>query len=79
VGITVPRTSETQWAQLSPLAKGQSIQPGDLLFFGTPDDASHVGMAIGNGQMIHAPYTGANVQIASVSRTDYLGAARPAP
>lgn len=37
-----------------------NLQPGDLLF---PSD-HHVGIYIGNGQMIHAPHTGAKVKVA---------------
>ena len=50
-------------------------QPGDLLFFGSP--IHHVGMYIGNGQLVEAPYTGASVRVASAYRSDYVGAGRP--
>ncbi|MEV5889902.1 WXG100 family type VII secretion target [Nonomuraea fuscirosea] len=42
-----------------------SPQPGDIVFFGHP--ASHVGVYIGDGQMIHAPRPGADVTVAPVS------------
>lgn len=38
------------------------LQPGDLIF----PHSGHVGIYIGNGQMIHAPQTGEKVQIAPV-------------
>ncbi|MFI8977285.1 peptidoglycan DD-metalloendopeptidase family protein [Nocardia asteroides] len=66
--IILPRTSEQQWeigVELNSLA---DLQPGDLVFGAwndnnTPNDPSddlpgHVGIAIGEGQMIHAPTTG---------------------
>ena len=35
-------------------------RPGDLVTYRS--DASHVGMYVGNGQVIHAPYPGAPVR-----------------
>lgn len=43
----------------------RELQPGDLVFRGRP--ASHVGIYLGNGQVIHAPRTGDVVKITSVS------------
>ncbi|MGI5271562.1 WXG100 family type VII secretion target [Nonomuraea sp. CA-218870] len=40
-------------------------QPGDMVFFGDP--AGHVGVYIGNGQMIHAPNSTTVVQVANVA------------
>ncbi|MDP2310918.1 MAG: NlpC/P60 family protein [Pseudomonadota bacterium] len=40
------------------------VQPGDMLLFGNP--VNHVGMAIGGGQMVSAPYTGATVKIGGI-------------
>ncbi|NCW91598.1 MAG: hypothetical protein EBV80_05565 [Acidimicrobiia bacterium] len=37
----------------------------------------HVGIYIGNGQMIHAPRTGDVVKISSVTWTRVLGVGRP--
>ena len=48
------------------------MQPGDLVFY-----PGHVGMYIGHGEMIHAPHTGANVEIAPL-QSDIIGAGRPA-
>ncbi|MEW9550473.1 NlpC/P60 family protein [Nonomuraea sp. NPDC050783] len=42
-----------------------SPQPGDLVFFGHP--ASHVGIYLGDGKMIHAPHPGASVTIGTVA------------
>jgi cell wall-associated NlpC family hydrolase len=52
-----------------------ALEPGDLVFFGHP--IHHVGMYVGNGTMIEAPYTGANVRYHSINRSDYAGATRP--
>ena len=40
------------------------LQPGDLVFFYSP--VSHVGMYIGNGQMVHAPTAGDVVKVAGI-------------
>lgn len=53
-GISIPRVSKDQAKAGVAVAKG-SLQVGDLIFF-DPDldgDISHVGIYIGNGQMIH--------------------------
>jgi cell wall-associated NlpC family hydrolase len=50
------------------------LQPGDLLFYGSP--IHHVGMYVGNGQMIEAPHAGAVVRIASIWRSDLVLAGR---
>jgi cell wall-associated NlpC family hydrolase len=55
--------------------------PGDLVFYAydTADPATihHVGIYIGAGNMIDAPYTGANVRITPFLRGDFIGAVRP--
>jgi cell wall-associated NlpC family hydrolase len=55
--------------------------PGDLVFFahntGDPGSIHHVGMYVGGGAMVEAPYSGARVRIASIGRGDYIGAVRP--
>ncbi|MDQ1702031.1 MAG: peptidoglycan DL-endopeptidase CwlO [Frankiaceae bacterium] len=53
-----------------------SLRPGDLVFFG--GDLHHVGIYIGNGQMINAPHSGTVVRVDSIDRSDYAGAVRPA-
>jgi cell wall-associated NlpC family hydrolase len=57
------------------------LAPGDLVFFatntGNPGTIHHVGMYIGGGAMVEAPYSGARVRISSIGRRDYIGAVRP--
>ncbi|AZM52808.1 hypothetical protein DMA15_09535 [Streptomyces sp. WAC 01529] len=58
-GVGLPRTSQAQRyaGRQVPLAQAQ---PGDLVAY--RDDASHIGMYVGNGQVVHAPYPGAPVR-----------------
>ncbi|WP_344438885.1 C40 family peptidase [Kitasatospora nipponensis] len=75
-GVSLPRVSQDQWNAGQHVARAD-LQPGDLVFFF--GDLHHVGMYIGNGQMIHAPRTGENVMILDMSAMDgsYMGAVRP--
>ena len=57
-GISLPRTSQAQGGCGVAVS---NPQPGDIVCYGT-----HVGIYIGNGQMIHAPKPGDVVKIASV-------------
>ncbi|KES07259.1 hypothetical protein BU52_09635 [Streptomyces toyocaensis] len=58
-GVALPRTSQAQRyaGRQVPLSEAR---PGDLVLYRS--DASHVGMYMGNGQVIHAPYPGAPVR-----------------
>jgi hypothetical protein len=52
----VPRTSEAQWAWVQHISKSE-LQPGDLVFAQFPgDNASpgHVGVYVGNGEILSA-------------------------
>ena len=59
-GRSLPHYSVAQYEQSTPIS-ASSLQPGDLLFWGSSSDPSsifHVALYIGGGQMIHAPRTG---------------------
>jgi cell wall-associated NlpC family hydrolase len=73
-GVGIPRTSRTQYAGLTRIPTA-AIQPGDLVFSGYP--IHHVGMYVGNGQIVHAPRTGDVVKISAVSWSRVVGVARP--
>ncbi len=51
-GYSIPRTSASQAASL-PSVSSSNVRPGDLFFYGS-GGVSHVGMYIGNNQIIHA-------------------------
>lgn len=79
-GIDIPRTSQQQFDALERVDRAR---PGDLMFFGSGGNVSHVGIYMGNNRMIHAPGSGRQVSIASLDkrywRSHYRGAAAPAP
>lgn len=61
VGISLPRTSSAQGRGGKAVKNMASALPGDLVCY-----SGHVGIYIGNGQMIHAPHTGDVVRVAKV-------------
>jgi cell wall-associated NlpC family hydrolase len=65
-GVSLPHSSSLQSGMGSPVS-ASSLQPGDLLFFYSP--VSHVGMYIGNGQMVHASTAGSPVKVVAL---DYM-------
>lgn len=74
VGVSIPRTTSTQWAGMKSIT---TPNPGDLVFFNTSGTGvSHVGIYLGNNQMIHAGSKG--ITIVDISTTYwkpiYLGA-----
>ena len=60
-GVSLPRTTYDQINVGTPVSYND-LQPGDLVFPHT----GHVGIYVGNGQMIHAPSTGDVVKVSSV-------------
>ncbi|MFC9496992.1 NlpC/P60 family protein [Streptomyces sp. NPDC056982] len=73
-GRPIPRTSQEQWKQLKHIDI-KDMRPGDLIIY--HDDASHVGMYIGDGAIVHAPRPGRNVTIAGAGSMAILGVVRP--
>ncbi|MEV0369422.1 NlpC/P60 family protein [Streptomyces sp. NPDC050636] len=73
-GISLPRTSQAQQGTGRPVSLDQA-QPGDLVIYRS--DASHVGMYVGNGQVVHAPYPGARVRYDPVGMMPVAAVTRP--
>ncbi|WP_406283361.1 NlpC/P60 family protein [Embleya sp. NBC_00896] len=73
-GVTLSRTTWTQIKDGPKVAKS-ALQPGDLVFFYS--DNRHVGMYIGNGQIVHAPRPGKTVTKAPLDSMPFLDAIRP--
>ncbi|GHD77165.1 NlpC/P60 family protein [Streptomyces goshikiensis] len=73
-GRRIPRTSQEQ-LRLLPKVAVKDMRPGDLIIYF--DDATHVGMYIGDGAMIHAPRPGRNVTIAGAGSMPIKAVVRP--
>jgi cell wall-associated NlpC family hydrolase len=74
-GVYFPHLAQDQYDMTERIPLSDAL-PGDLIFYGTPDDVYHVGIYIGGGQMIDAPETGEDVSISSIYWADLLGAGR---
>ncbi|RNE49774.1 hydrolase [Corynebacterium alimapuense] len=72
-GQSIPRTSQAQLAGGTPVSRAD-LQPGDIV--GYYPGVTHVGMYIGNGQLVHASDYGIPVQIVSVDSMPWAGAVR---
>jgi peptidoglycan DL-endopeptidase CwlO len=57
-GVTIPRDTYEQWAGLPHIPVSQMV-PGDLIIY---DGEGHVAMYVGDGYIIDAPHTGADVE-----------------
>lgn len=74
-GVSLPHSSQQQYSSL-PHVPRSALQPGDLVFFGSP--IHHVGIYVGNNQMIDAPNSGEVVRYDSIDHMGtYAGAGRP--
>ncbi len=85
-GYDVGRTTAQGYRSYGKSVSKADMQPGDLIFFGkNNNDASHIGIYLGNGKMIHSSggskntksNPGKGVSIANVDyRSDFLEARR---
>lgn len=78
-GISVNRVAADQRNNGTYVSR-ENLQPGDLVFFAKGGYIHHVGIYVGNGNMIHAPQTGDVVKISSINTeyriASYAGAVR---
>ena len=78
--VRLPRTSRELFALQGPrIAPGQ-LASGDLVFFGSGEAVSHVGIYVGEGRFVHAPNSGGTVRLDRLDgswwREHYSGARR---
>ncbi|MGW7293923.1 NlpC/P60 family protein [Streptomyces xiamenensis] len=73
-GISLPRTSQAQ-AAAGTAVPLSAAQPGDLVVY--RGDASHIALYVGGGQVIHAPYPGAQVRVEPVGMMSLHSVVRP--
>ena len=76
LGVSLPHSSYAMWDYGTPVPENQ-LEPGDLVFF---DGLGHVGLYVGGGEFVNAPYTGAVVRVDSLTTgwaaANYVGARR---
>lgn len=73
-GVAIPRTSQAQYSGL-PRVSLNALQPGDIIAYYS--GVSHVGLYIGNGQIVHSSRPGKPVSIAPLYSMPVVGAVRP--
>jgi peptidoglycan DL-endopeptidase CwlO len=79
-GLTLPRAVRDQF-KIGSTVRPDDLEPGDLLFFSTTESgASHVAIAVGTDQFVHAPSSTGAVRVERLSSNywsqRYLGARR---
>ncbi|HVV75868.1 MAG TPA: NlpC/P60 family protein [Mycobacteriales bacterium] len=73
-GVSLPHNAAAQQSEIPAVSIG-ALEPGDLVFFGSP--AYHVGIYVGGGNFIQAPHTGTVVQVTALSSYPPTSAGRP--
>ena len=73
-GVALPHSSGAQFSS-GPRVAASDLRPGDLVFYYSP--ISHVGMYIGNGNIVHAANPSTGVQVTGLYSMPYVGAVRP--
>ena len=68
-GVSIPRTSEAQAGAGTIISSESDLKVGDLVIFYS--DHHHVGLYAGNGQVLHAPHTGAVVRYESIGNMPF--------
>ncbi|MGW7067080.1 C40 family peptidase [Streptomyces sp. NPDC054855] len=81
VGITLPRTASAQAGKGQRINSRAALRPGDLVFFGYAPGADstihHVGIYVGDGQMVNAARPGTKVRLDPVdAMPGFAGGAR---
>jgi cell wall-associated NlpC family hydrolase len=77
-GVSLPHSSNEQYDDTTRVSQND-LQPGDLIFEnwgGGGPAPGHVGIYVGNGQMVVADHTGTNVAYQPAIRSAYYGAGR---
>lgn len=61
LALALPRTSRELAAVQGPRISPETLTTGDLVFFGSSGNVTHVGIYVGEGRFVHAPNTGGTV------------------
>lgn len=80
LSLSLPRTSRDLAGYQGPRIEPMRLAAGDLVFFGSSGNVSHVGIYVGEGRFVHAPSTGGTVRLDRLDgpywRDHYSGAKR---
>ncbi len=68
-GYSIERVAQAIYTGSGYSVSYDQLQAGDIICFGNSSYVWHVGIYIGGGQFIHAPYSGAVVRVESLSGT----------
>jgi cell wall-associated NlpC family hydrolase len=78
--LALPRSSRDLAAVQGPRLEPTRLASGDLVFFGSNGNVTHVGIYVGEGRFVHAPSSGGTVRLdhldGSYWREHYSGAKR---
>ncbi|MGY1914579.1 transglycosylase SLT domain-containing protein [Blastococcus sp. SYSU DS0973] len=81
LGVELPRTSSQQATAGKAVASLDAARPGDLVFFDHSSSRAgidHVGIYLGNGQMVAAPQAGETVKVQAVGNPTVIRRVLPA-
>ncbi|HEX7256078.1 MAG TPA: C40 family peptidase [Gaiellaceae bacterium] len=67
LGVSVPHSSYALYG-LGRSVRRSRLKAGDVLFF---SGLGHVGLYVGRGRMVHAPQSGRNVEVVTLTRSHY--------
>ena len=67
IGIDLPRVSRAMANEGVAITDRTALAEGDLVFFGKRGHIDHVGIYVGEGKFVHAPRTGRDVTVSSLT------------
>ena len=76
-GVSLPHKASYQAKMGTKITSKSDLQAGDLVFFGSKNNITHVGIYGGDGKFIESPHTGASVRVSKLSsRKDFVSGSR---
>lgn len=76
-GVSLPHHAADQAKMGTKITSKKNLQAGDLVFFGSKNNITHVGIYGGDGKFIESPHTGASVRVSKLSsRKDFVSSSR---
>lgn len=76
-GVSLPHHAADQAKMGTKITSKKNLQAGDLVFFGSKSNITHVGIYGGDDKFIESPHTGASVRVSKLSsRKDFVSGSR---